>query len=162
MSISHSGIPFNLSCNQILHFFTPRIIHHAYIFFLMSFLLHHALTLYPPTGLVIPPPSILQSLDLSNLTKILNDISINSTTVEWNPSTTPFSIEMKSVNSTLFTYHHTAPLRNASGTQRVDGDTIFRVGSVTKVFTVLVALQERSMRLEDLITKYVKELNSSK
>jgi CubicO group peptidase (beta-lactamase class C family) len=125
-------------------------------------LLHYALALCPPTGPVLPPPSISQSFNLSNLTKLLDSVSANATASGWNSSTTSFSIDITSVNSSFFTYHYTAPLRNTSGTQEVDGDTAFRVGSVTKVFTVLAVLMETSMSLEDPIGKYVGELKGSK
>lgn len=45
----------------------------------------------------------------------------------------------------------------------VDSNTIFRVASVTKVFTVLaVLLEDAKMKMEDLISKFVPELNDPK
>ncbi|KAF2665056.1 beta-lactamase/transpeptidase-like protein [Microthyrium microscopicum] len=58
-----------------------------------------------------------------------------------------FSLGMFSLhdpNATQLQYHHTGPevANSPNGTHKVDADTIYRVASVTKVFTVLAALLE--------------------
>ena len=54
---------------------------------------------------------------------------------------TTFSFGMFSVHdsatSKSLQYHYTASNLNPNGTSKVDGDTIYRVASVTKLFTVL-------------------------
>lgn len=110
----------------------------------------------PPSGPVLPPPDIPPSVDFSNLSTILNNLSHNDK--GWNASTTSFSIDITSMDATFFTYHYTAPLRSASGTRQVDNNTVFRVASVTKVFTVLAILLENRISQEDPISKYVPEL----
>lgn len=64
-----------------------------------------------------------------------------------------------SLNHTFFTYHYTALVRNKSGVDKVDGNTIYRAASVTKVFTILAIMLEEKINLDDLIGKYVKELD---
>jgi hypothetical protein len=121
------------------------------------------LTRCPPVGPVLPTPSNIESLDLSNLKTILDGLSSGHSASKWNASTTSISIEITSVNSSFFTYHYTAPIRNESGVSVVDSNTIFCVASVTKVFTVLaVLLEDAKMKMEDLISKFVPELNDPK
>jgi hypothetical protein len=116
-----------------------------------------------PGGPVLPTPSNIESLDLTNLKTILDGLSSGHLGSKLNASTTSISISIASVNSSFFFfYHYTAPVRNESGVSVVDSNTIFRVASVTKVFTVLAVLLENKMKMEDLISKFVPELNDPK
>ncbi|KAF4455122.1 beta-lactamase/transpeptidase-like protein [Fusarium austroafricanum] len=111
----------------------------------------------PPTGPVLPPPDISSN---SNLTRILNDALeklVKSGT--WNATTTSFSVQLTSSKETFFNFHHTAPKINSTGVKKVDGKTIYRVASVTKVFTTLALLLQGNINLDDSITKYVPELS---
>lgn len=48
---------------------------------------------------------------------------------------------------------------NTTGVKKVDGDTVYRLGSVTKVYTVLTWLAERGdVEWNQPVTKYVPEL----
>lgn len=74
-----------------------------------------------------------------------------------------FSIEFWSVadNGPLFTYHWTAPdlQNNTEGVTSVDSDTVYRVASITKVFTVYTFLVNAGIQVwNDPITQYVPEL----
>jgi CubicO group peptidase (beta-lactamase class C family) len=44
----------------------------------------------------------------------------------------------------------------------VDNNTVFRVASVTKVFTVLAVLLENNIKMEDFISEFIPELNDPK
>ena len=116
-----------------------------------------AYAICPPTGPVLPPPVIDPSV-FSDLKPALDSLS-NAKSVPWNTTTHSFSVTGTSKTGTVFSYHYTAPLKNATGKQMVDGDTIYRVASVTKVFTVLAVLLERQLNLDDPITAYVEEFN---
>jgi hypothetical protein len=77
-----------------------------------------------------------------------------------------FSINIFSTfsDTPLYEYYYTAPrFSNGSvGTKTVDGDTVFRVGSISKLFTVFALLIEKGdANLNDPITKYVPELRNS-
>ena len=133
----------------------------AYISFIMTLPLL-ALARCPPTGPVLPPPSNLQSLDLSTLANILDGLSSGNNISKWNTSTTSISIEITSANSSFFTYKYAAPVRNESGVSVVDNNTIFRVASVTKVFTVLAVLLGNKIKMEDLIPEFIPELDDPK
>jgi hypothetical protein len=80
-----------------------------------------------------------------------------------NSSSTTFSINIFSAHESkpLFEYHHTAPAltNSSSGTKSVDGDTVYRIGSITKIVTVLAFLMEAGdVYFNDPITKYIPEL----
>jgi hypothetical protein len=120
----------------------------------------HASSRCPPTGPVLPSPFNLDRLNLSHLTGTLNDLSNNSS--RWNTSATSLAIEITSLSSTFFKHHYTAPLRNHSGVEKVASDTVFRIASVTKVFTVLAVLLEKGIRMDDPISKFVPEMKGKK
>lgn len=81
-----------------------------------------------------------------------------------NPNWTSWSVQIFSTtdeDKPLWEHYHTAPLLNLSpaGVQEVDGDTIYRLGSNTKIFTMLTFLAEAGEQyLNDPITKWVPEL----
>ncbi|TGJ82143.1 hypothetical protein E0Z10_g6596 [Xylaria hypoxylon] len=54
--------------------------------------------------------------------------------------------------------HHTPSVRDNTSTTVIDSETIYRVGSVSKIFAVLSVLTQGEMKMEDPITKYVPEL----
>lgn len=126
----------------------------------LALFLQQGLAAYcPPTGEVLPRPKVPKHFDLSNLTATLDRIAEDSSSLGWNSSTTSFSIQATSLEDDFFSYSHTAPQKNGTGTDEVDGDTVFRVASVTKIFTVLAVMLEEGMDLDDKIGKYVKELD---
>jgi len=125
----------------------------ARFFFFCLYFFGLAAPICPPTGPVLPPPAIPSRLEL-NLTSILDTISKDAS-VEWDAKSTSFSITVTSKNSTIFAYHHTAAQKNASGTDIITGDTIYRIASVTKVLTVLAVLLEPRIRLGDPIGQYL-------
>ena len=76
---------------------------------------------------------------------------------------TSFSLELYSLYETdpLFTYHFSAPaLANPiEGVATVDSNTIYRIGSISKLFTVYMYLiTAGDASFNDPITKYVPEL----
>lgn len=123
----------------------------------------------PPLGPTFEKPTNFKSSTamqaaISNLTEILTArAQDNSPTVRAN--TTSYSIEVFSTSKedpVIFSWHHTAsflPASNTSGVTKVDADTVYRLGSLTKVFTVFTWLaQDGDSKWGDPITKYVPEL----
>ncbi|KAL1969876.1 hypothetical protein VTN77DRAFT_7385 [Rasamsonia byssochlamydoides] len=113
----------------------------------------------PPLGPVLPPPSdpsqneavqtavFAITAAFQNLTSGLNDTAI--------------SIGVTSIHedTPLLDLHWTPPSRNPNGTDKVDRDTIYRVGSISKTYTVLALLQlADKIQWTDPVTKYVPEL----
>ncbi|KAF4464344.1 hypothetical protein FALBO_8820 [Fusarium albosuccineum] len=76
----------------------------------------------------------------------------------WNKTTTSFSVELTSSEKTFFAFHQTAPLLNTTGVEKVNGETIYRVASITKVLTTLALLLQEGLNLDDPASKYVPEL----
>ena len=72
------------------------------------------------------------------------------------------SVAVKSIHEDdpLFSYQVSPRVTSGIGTQSIDENTIFRVGSMSKLFTALAILQTGSIRLEDSILKYIPELEN--
>ncbi|KAI9927460.1 hypothetical protein MW887_003074 [Aspergillus wentii] len=83
-----------------------------------------------------------------------------------NSNTTSLSLQLFSTNDVdpLLEYYYTAPIiQNATtGVTKVDADSVFRIGSVTKVLTILVLLVEEGDAIfHEPITKYIPELRNA-
>jgi hypothetical protein len=90
----------------------------------------------------------------------------NSSYGQFDSANNSFSINVFSVfsDTPLYEYHHTAPVfsNGSIGTKTVDGDTVFRVGSISKLFTVFALLIEKGdVNFNDPVTKYVPELRDA-
>lgn len=77
-----------------------------------------------------------------------------------------FSIEVTSETDTILGGYHTARKRNETrpGVKRVDGDSLYRIASITKVFTVLGLLyqyEDGKVELDAPISKYIPELSGN-
>jgi CubicO group peptidase (beta-lactamase class C family) len=74
--------------------------------------------------------------------------------------TSAVSIGVKSLHERkqLLNWHHTPPVYSGIGTEEVDENTIYRVGSVSKVFAALVALQNADIDLDASVLEYIPEL----
>jgi CubicO group peptidase (beta-lactamase class C family) len=127
----------------------------------------------PPLGPVYEKPYHFQSSPaiqsaLANLTATFTLWDqTNSSAIRAN--TTSYSIEVFSTSKDepiIFSWHHTAAsLAAAAGTNgswgvsKTDGDTVYRLGSLTKVFTVYTWLvEDGDAKWNEPITKYVPEL----
>ncbi|RAH73667.1 serine hydrolase domain-containing protein [Aspergillus aculeatinus CBS 121060] len=87
-------------------------------------------------------------------TSPLNDV--------FDPNTTSFAIQVFSTDDAepLFESYYTAPNVNTSvGVSVVNEDTVFRIGSGSKIWTILLMLIERGdMVFRDPVAKYVPEI----
>ncbi|KAI0198036.1 beta-lactamase/transpeptidase-like protein [Astrocystis sublimbata] len=122
----------------------------------------------PLQGGVFPNPKTLgrdsEAVDAglstvrSELHKIINDSTI------FDKAGTSFQLSIFSKDETLLSFSHAATsLDNSSlPTHRLDEDTIFRIGSVSKLLTVYALLAEVGAdHLKDPVTKWVPELAQS-
>ncbi len=78
--------------------------------------------------------------------------------------TASFSIQVTSTSANLWSHSHSASKRNASqpGVKIVDGDSLYRIASISKVFTTLGLLyqhQAGTLDLDTPISKYISELS---
>lgn len=125
----------------------------------------------PYLGPDFTKPTNLQSsptpqLAFENLTSSLAQIvrTGNSSYGQLNGSANSFSIEVFSAQepTALFQSHHTAtdlPSLNSSGVTTVNSNTVYRIGSLTKLLSVYTFLiQAGDVHFHQPITKYVPEL----
>lgn len=117
----------------------------------------------PLAGPAFPAPS-----HLSNSTVFAGAIKgfqgqLNNKTLGLKPNDTAWAMAVFSAkeNKTLYEDYYTPPID--VGVKKVDGDSIFRLASVSKVFTVwtvLTAIGDK--HFNDPITKYIPELADAK
>lgn len=77
-----------------------------------------------------------------------------------------YSVEVTSQQESLWSSHHTAKIRNETrpGAEVVDGESLYRIASITKTFTVLGILQQHAagnLSLDDSIDQYIPEFQES-
>ncbi|KAK2732921.1 putative beta-lactamase-like 1 [Myotisia sp. PD_48] len=115
-------------------------------------------SLCPPTGPVLPPPRVPHGFQLKGLKHDLDGFVRSQN--RWNASTNSFSVMVTSGDGPFFSYHHTAPIKSENGVKIVDDHSIYRIASVSKVFTTLATLVEQNVSLDDTIGMYLKELDA--
>lgn len=112
----------------------------------------------PPLGPVLPPPR-------SPSTSPAVQNAVTSFANYFTALTAPFqgsavSVSVASIHEPgrkLVDLHHTPPLRQAGSTSAVDGDTVYRIASISKLFTTLGVLLA-GVRMDDSITDYLPDL----
>ncbi|KAM0433991.1 hypothetical protein ACHAPT_003935 [Fusarium lateritium] len=112
----------------------------------------------PPLGPVLPAPTSPSTNDaVKSAVEALTE-GLKSLTGSF--ENTAMSIGMISLHEDepILDLHHTPPNLNARGVKKVDSDTVYRVGSVSKAFTVLAALKLSDVRMDDAVTKYLPQL----
>lgn len=115
-----------------------------------------------PLGAVLPAPQapsehpLVQSA-IEGLTAALEEIASGKL------NTSAVSIGVKSIHedSQLFGYHFTPPVNSGIGTEEVDENTIYRVGSVSKMMPALAVLQNENINLDDSVLVYLPELENA-
>lgn len=130
----------------------------------------------PPLSSTVPPPlSLLNSTAvqtaLVQLTSNLNQATNldNKSTYGINFNTTSLSASIFSIDPRssvsgqpfLWQYQHSAPSlqQDPDGVRTVDSNSVYRIGSLTKVFTVLAFLRNAGNSYwYDPVTKYIPEL----
>ena len=112
----------------------------------------------PPLGPVLPvskSPSSNEAV-ASNL-EIAKDWFANLTA---GFERTAVSLTVKSIHedSPLLDLHHTPSRADERSVSEVNAQTVYRVASISKVFSPLAALQIAGINMDDPVTKYVPEL----
>ncbi|KAL4746355.1 hypothetical protein BDW72DRAFT_210498 [Aspergillus terricola var. indicus] len=82
------------------------------------------------------------------------------------PDLTSFAVQVYSARDSkpLLEYYHTATSarNNTLGVNRIDGDTVFRIGSCSKIWTVLLLLMETGEELfHEPVRKYFPEVENA-
>jgi hypothetical protein len=137
------------------------------VFVLACFLsLSHGATNYYLMGSIFPKPrnlstSATMQAAIQNLTAVFTARDADNSTGSY---TNPYSVQVFSASDStpLFQHYHTAPNLasfNSTGVTQVDADTVYRIGSLTKIFTVFTFLLEAGdVHFNSPVTNYVPEL----
>jgi CubicO group peptidase (beta-lactamase class C family) len=128
----------------------------------------HGATNCPLEGPIFPKPQNLSTsatiqAAIKDLTSVFKARDADNSTGGY---TNSYSVQVFSTSDTgstpLFEHYHTAPNLasfNSTGVPQVDADTVYRMGSLTKVFTVYTFLVEAGdIHFNSPITNYVPEL----
>ncbi|KAF5645138.1 beta-lactamase 3 [Fusarium sp. NRRL 52700] len=120
-----------------------------------------------PEGPVLPRPTVLTKSPIfqavaANLTETLNAALSGSITAKWPTNNVSFSLAVVSADQDdpgvpVWEYHHLAPA-NTKGTKKLDRDSQYLIGSITKVFTDYL-LSKSGMDLDAPVTKYLPGLD---
>lgn len=118
----------------------------------------------PPLGPVLPAPTQPSKHEAVPAAAAALRGIIDQMTATYNGSAVAIGVKSIHESKLLFEYAHTPANKDKRGAQKVDSDTVFRLGSLTKVFPVLalLKLKDRGVRLDDPITKFVPELRGLK
>lgn len=112
----------------------------------------------PPLGPVLPAP-VNPSKDPEVQSAISQfDAYFAQLTSALSGSAISVSVQSIHESGKLIDLHHTPPVRQAGSKSVVDGDTSYRVGSISKIFTTLAILRA-GVRMDDPIITYLPELN---
>ena len=121
----------------------------------------------PPYGPVFSKPKNLRQDPhvkdaLDSLNELIEQYIDKSNSSGSDAYSYSFEIFSAQDRESILSHYWTAPnlaTLNSTGVKQVDGNTVYRLGSVTKVFTVLTYLaQVGDTTWNDPITKYVPEL----
>ena len=115
----------------------------------------------PSPAFPLPEYSKHQPIILDALRKIQNEVE--SIVADKTYDTTAFSIEVTTSKQTLWSSFHTARDRDTlrRGAAEVNGNSVYRIASITKTFTVLGVLQQHAaghLNLDDSVDTYLTEL----
>ena len=116
----------------------------------------------PPLGPVLPAPtnpSVHPTVQdgIADVTSAFNDITTKL-------NATGISVALKSIHedSPILEFHYTPKYLNPNGTSHIDSQSVYRLGSITKIFAVLSVLKLSDVRWDDPVTKWVPELRDMK
>nr|CAD01102.1 conserved hypothetical protein [Neurospora crassa] len=142
-----------------------------FILFLLAGVTHLALSTAkqncPLYGPLFPKPTnLLQNAAIQAAAKSLDEIFLKYIDHDNTTGADHFSYAVEvfsgSEDTPLWSHYWTAPnlgVFNSTGVSRVDTHTVFRIGSITKIFTVLAFLATVGDRVwNDPVTKYLPEL----
>lgn len=119
----------------------------------------------PFNGAVFPKPTDFSSATWqAAVAKLASTFEARDNDAATNPNATSYALEIFSSadDQPIWTRYHSSPdlqTSNTSGVQTIDSNSVFRIGSVTKIFTVFTFLVEAGhAHWNDPVTAYVPEL----
>ncbi|KAH8878872.1 beta-lactamase/transpeptidase-like protein [Thozetella sp. PMI_491] len=117
----------------------------------------------PPLGPVLPAPKAPSSnAAVAQAIQVFGD-TFNGITRSLNYSAVSIGVQSIHEDKPLLELFYTPPnLSDQGGVKTVDADTIYRLGSLSKLFPALAALQVPGASFEDPVTKYLPQLRDLK
>lgn len=112
----------------------------------------------PPLGAVLPAPKAPYKSEDVQEAIIMLRAGLEDAASALNASGVSIGVKSLNEDKQLFSFHHTPPLLSGIGTHEVDENTIYRVGSISKMMPALAVLQIDSINLEDSVLEYIPEL----
>jgi CubicO group peptidase (beta-lactamase class C family) len=140
-------------------------LHELLLLLLLQVTLIDAVHLCPLLGPSWPAPTGLSSdatvqAALKNITQTLQDVSNAG---KFSGASLSLEIFDTSSSDALLTYAYTAKEINTTlGVSKVDENTVFRIGSTSKMFPMfLILIQSGFKTLQDPISKYIPEIKAA-
>ncbi|CAH0058822.1 unnamed protein product [Clonostachys solani] len=115
----------------------------------------------PPLGPVLPAP--LKPSSHEAVQKAIEKLTAGLDAQTSQLLASGLSIGVKSIHEDkqLFSYHFTPNVTSGIGTSKIDENTIYRVGSISKMMPAVTALQNANINFDDSILKYIPELRNA-
>ncbi|KAK8048906.1 hypothetical protein PG994_010636 [Apiospora phragmitis] len=114
----------------------------------------------PPLGPVLPAP-VRPSADPDVQAAVKSfEGSLNALTAGYNASAVSVAVKSIQEDEPFFSFHYTPPHFNTSDTHKVDADTVYRIASISKLYTVLGVMLLDGVRMDDPVTKYLPQLRN--
>lgn len=114
--------------------------------------------LCPPMGPVLPPATSPRTDPGFDAAAITLKTKLQELTSRFNYSAVSLGVMSIHEATPMFEFHHSPQNFDPRGVSEVNSDTVYRLASMTKLFTVLGLLRTEKVSLEDPITKYLPEL----
>lgn len=122
----------------------------------------HAIPPCPYNGPAFPKPTDFSSATMqAALDAITTTFEGRDADAATNPALTSYSIQVFSAagDEPIWERYHSSQQLEAYGVSAVDGDSVYRIGSLTKIFTVYTFLVEAGdTHWNEPVTKWVPEL----
>lgn len=116
----------------------------------------------PPLGPVLPSPLKPSTNPAVQAAVAAFTEHFNSITGGFANTGVSFAIKSRHESAPIASLHHTPPALDPRGVQTVDGDSVYRLASLSKAFAVLATLKLKGVTFDDPITKYIPELEKLK
>jgi CubicO group peptidase (beta-lactamase class C family) len=112
----------------------------------------------PPHGAVLPAPKSPGKTDYIKSAAEELTAALDKFTAGYN--TSGISVQARSIHEDkpFFSYHHTPAVLSDVGVSEIDSDTIYRVGSVSKMITALAVLLIEDLDLNASVLDFLPEL----
>jgi CubicO group peptidase (beta-lactamase class C family) len=119
----------------------------------------------PPYGSVLPAPRHASQHPAVKFSIDAITSSLKEQSKGFNVSGISVGIQSIHEDKPLLNFHHTPHIINPEhGAKVINADTVYRLGSISKVYTVLAALklaEDGVLRMSDPITRWIPELGKS-